>query len=76
MTETNLRIDNMHCGGCERTVSMTVSMLPGIEQVQASFKTRTARIRFDPQQVTLAAIQNALAEVGYDATPQGGEAVA
>lgn len=53
-----------------RTVSMTVRLLPGIEEVQADFKTRTAQVRFDPQLISLEIIQQSLADIGYDAQPQ------
>ena len=49
---------------------MTVRLLPGIEEVVADFKTRSAFIRFDPSQVELETIQLALADIGYDANPQ------
>lgn len=52
---------------------MTVRLLPGIETVEADFKTRTARIRYDPEMVALTAILQALETVGYEARTQGRE---
>lgn len=50
---------------------MTVRLLPGIQSVEADFKTRTARIEYDPNRTPLARIQQALADIGYDALPHG-----
>jgi len=53
-----------------RTISMTVRLLPGIESVEADFKTRAARIRFDPRLISLEIIQQSLTDIGYDVQPQ------
>jgi copper chaperone CopZ len=51
---------------------MTVRLLPGIQTIEADFKTRTAHIVYDPDRAPLAIIQQALADIGYDAQPQPG----
>lgn len=57
--------NTMHCGGCESTVKFSLRQLPGIEKVEANYKTQRIRLAFDPQAVTLERVRQALDEIGY-----------
>lgn len=47
---------------------MAVRLLPGIAEVDADFKTRTAQIAYDPNQVAIETIRQALENIGYEST--------
>lgn len=56
----------MRCGGCERTVRFALKTLPGIQQVEASYKTQHIQIIHDHEEATPATIQEKLADLGYE----------
>ena len=58
----------MHCGGCERTVQFTLEHVPGVQQVEASHKTQLITLMFDRQHADLERIQQELDLIGYQAT--------
>ena len=47
---------------------MAVRLLPGIANVEADFKTRAAQITYDPDQVNVETIRQALENLGYEST--------
>ena len=60
----------MCCGGCERTVKLTLSQLLGVQQVEASHKTQQINLIFDPQMLNLEQIRQELDRLGYLVTPK------
>ena len=56
----------MHCAGCERTVKFALKILPGIQQVEPSYKTQEIQIIHNPEEVTTTHIQEKLTELGYE----------
>ena len=59
------KIDGMHCDGCARTIEALVSTEPGVRKATVSFKTREARILFDPQAVSEDRLTTAIGQAGY-----------
>jgi MerR family transcriptional regulator, copper efflux regulator len=60
-----LKIDGMHCDGCARTVQALVSAEPGVQKATVSFKTREARVLFDPQAVSEDHLTATIRQAGY-----------
>ena len=58
----------MHCAGCERTVSFTLSQLPGIEDVSADYKTQLIDLEIDTAKIGLEKITAELDWIGYEVT--------
>jgi MerR family transcriptional regulator, copper efflux regulator len=65
-----LKIDGMHCDGCARTVAAIVSAEPGVKKATVSFKTREARILFDPGTMSEDRLAAAIRQAGYSVTDQ------
>lgn len=63
--ETVLKVQGMHCAGCEKTIQQAIQQLPGIISINASYKTRTMRVRFDKSKTTAQEIQQVVQAVGY-----------
>lgn len=63
-----LRIEGMHCDGCARTVESLVSTEPGVRKAAVSFKSRRARILFDPQSVSEDQLKAVIRQAGYSIT--------
>ncbi|MGE3507003.1 MAG: MerR family DNA-binding protein [Alphaproteobacteria bacterium] len=62
---TTLKIDGMHCDGCARTIEALVSTEPGVRKATVSFKTREARILFDPQILDEDTLAAAIRKAGF-----------
>jgi len=67
--QQNLQITGMSCAGCARSVEKTIHQVPGVEQCLVNFGTEQATVEFDDQQTSLQAIQQAVRQAGYGATP-------
>lgn len=55
----------MHCGGCENTVKFALKQLPGIQRVEASYRTQRIELTFDPQVLDIARVKEELDWIGY-----------
>jgi Hg(II)-responsive transcriptional regulator len=64
------KIDGMHCDGCARTIEALVSTEPGVHKTTVSFKTREARILFDPQVRNEDQLAAAIRKAGYAVASQ------
>lgn len=65
--EWTLRIGGMHCIACTLAVKKALSGVPGVRSAKVSFKNETALVDAE-EDVTLRAMQNAVAQTGYTAT--------
>jgi len=64
--QINLKIQSMHCSGCEQAIEDAVLVLPGIVKAKANYVDKSATIEFDEQFVQLSDIQQAIEKKGYD----------
>lgn len=65
MTTTRLAVPDISCGHCERTVLATLSPLDGVADVQVDIPTHTVTLSYDPAQITIDQISEALAREEY-----------
>lgn len=65
---TQFEIQGMTCAGCARRVENSLAASAGVEEAHVNFATRTAHIRFNPQQTSIPALADAVAETGYQVT--------
>jgi Hg(II)-responsive transcriptional regulator len=65
---TTFQIGGMHCDGCARTIEALVSSEPGVRKATVSFKTREARILFDPSAVSEDRLAATIRRAGYSVT--------
>ena len=60
-----LRIPAPHCGGCVKTVTRTVEVLPSVQVTDSDATLKTVRLQFDESAITLDQIREALDQVGF-----------
>ncbi len=73
--KAELPITGMTCANCARTVERTLNRLEGVVAATANFASERASVEYLPGVVSLAAIQQAIRDVGYDVVVPGeGEA--
>jgi copper chaperone len=67
MTEVTIRVDGMSCGGCVRNVTGVLKALPGVLDADVQLEEAQALVRFDPAQVSVDALRQAITDAGFDA---------
>ncbi|MBL8439545.1 MAG: heavy-metal-associated domain-containing protein [Zoogloeaceae bacterium] len=67
MENVVIKLGGMSCGGCVRNVTQVLTQLPGVAAAQVSLEAGEARVEFDPGQVSLAALREAVEGAGFDA---------
>jgi copper chaperone CopZ len=66
-----LAIDGMHCESCVALIEEVLLEQTGVRSASVDLASATAVVRFDPAILGTDALQSAIAEVGYSATPTG-----
>lgn len=71
----SLAVENMHCGGCMRTVEGALSALPGVSNARANLSAKRVGVRYDPLRCGVDDLVGALSGAGFKASPMqsGGE---
>ncbi len=69
--KVELPITGMTCTNCALTIERTLKRLDGVVQVSANFASERANVEYLPGVVSLAAIQQAIRDVGYDVIVPG-----
>ena len=67
MTTAVLSVSGMTCMHCVARVKKAALALAGVKDVQVDLAAKTATVEFDPQQVNLSAIKEAITASGYPA---------
>ena len=65
MVTTTLTAPDISCEHCVATVKKTVGQFPGVQSVDADAETKVITLSYDPNQVDLRVVEEALAEEGY-----------
>jgi len=65
MVTTTFTAPDISCEHCVATVKKTVGQFAGVQSVDANEQTKVITLTYDPAQVDLAKVENALAEEGY-----------
>ena len=63
--EITLSVPDVSCEHCVKTVNGALGALPGVAAVNVDLTSKTVRLRYEPTQVTLERIEEALDEAGY-----------
>ena len=65
MESTTLIAPDISCEHCQHAIEGAVGQLKGVSTVRVDIPTKTVHIDYDPQQVTLAKIEEVLDDTGY-----------
>ncbi|KTG10286.1 ATPase P [Haloprofundus marisrubri] len=69
MSETQrvrIEVRGMSCANCSSTVTSAVEELDGIEEVNVNYATDEGTVEYDPDEVSLAEVYDAIERSGYD----------
>jgi copper chaperone len=65
LESTVLVAPDISCEHCQHAIEGAVGKIAGVSQVSVDIPTKTVHIDYDPQQVTLAKIEEVLDDTGY-----------
>jgi len=65
MESTTLIAPDISCEHCQHAIEGAVGQLEGVSKVKVDIRAKAVHIDYDPQQVTLAKIEEVLDETGY-----------
>ena len=61
-------VGGMHCATCSETIADAVEALDGVSEASANYATDDTTVEYDPGEVSLSAIYEAIESAGYDPT--------
>jgi len=64
--KAELKISGMSCATCAVNIEDSLSKIKDVSKAQVNFGTDTAHVEFDPEKVTLAELENAVRDAGYE----------
>ena len=67
MTTATVSLSTLQCGGCKNRIETRISGLAGVQSIVVDVESKKATVVFDPAVTSLAAIETAISEAGYDA---------
>jgi copper chaperone len=67
MEDSIIKVGGMSCQGCVKNIAGVLAATPGVAAAEVSLEAGEARVSFDPQQVTRAALVAAIEDAGFDA---------
>jgi copper chaperone len=63
--QVTLRVPDVSCEHCVKTIDGALGALPGVEAVSVDLASKTVQFRYQPAQLTLEQIEETLDEAGY-----------
>ena len=66
MEKKTIAILGMMCAGCSARVEQKLNTLDGISSASVNLPARTALVEYDPQQISLEQMRDALVAIGYE----------
>ena len=64
---TAINVSSLVCGSCARTIEVAVKALDGVQEVSVDVGEKRAKVKYLPAKTDVKAIENAIANSGYDA---------
>src|SRR5437763_8713747 len=65
----DLPVGGMNCASCAARVEKTLAGVPGVKSAGVNFATTTATVEYDPDQVGVDELCDAVKDAGYSARP-------
>ena len=66
METTTLVAPDISCEHCQHAIEGAVGKMDGVKTVNVDIPTKTVQVEYNPQQVTLAKIEEVMDDVGYN----------
>ena len=63
-----LDIKGMDCASCPLTVKIALKKVSGVAEVEVDYKSRSAKVRYDPAKTQADVLARTVTDIGYPAT--------
>ena len=63
-----IKIDGMHCHRCQKAIQKALQSTAGVFEAEVDFPTKQASVLYDPTQVNVRQLVEAVGEAGYRTT--------
>ena len=73
LQSATLIVENMHCGGCMRSVETTLQSLPGVALARTNLTAKHVAVSFDPERTEVSTLVDALVTAGFHAAERTNE---
>lgn len=67
MSEVTIRVEGMSCEGCVRNVTGVLMATAGVQDARVSLEENQAVVDYDPAEVGVAQLRQAIVDAGFDA---------
>lgn len=67
-TEVVFNVEGMTCASCAAGIQATLARRAGVDGIEVSYDKKTARVAYDPSEITERQLVSAFQELGYTAT--------
>ena len=67
MENVTIKVGGMSCQGCVKNITGVLTGLAGVAAAEVSLEAGEARVSYDPAQVGLEALKDAIEDAGFDA---------
>jgi Cu+-exporting ATPase len=64
--EVTLNLGGLHCAACVARVEKALSQEQGVERAQVNLATRRAKVKYNPKQISVESLQQAVVAAGYE----------
>ena len=68
MESTTLIAPDISCEHCQHAIEGAVGKMQGVNKVEVDIPTKAIQVSYDPQQVSVAKIEEVLDDIGYTVT--------
>lgn len=66
MSNIQIKIEGMTCGGCAESVTNALQQCRGVNSVNVDHVSGLAQIDYDPQQISVQELKTAIEDTGFD----------
>jgi copper chaperone len=66
MATAEIKIEGMTCEGCVKSLSRTLTGVPGVNEVNVCLAQASAKVTYDPQRTSVADLKKAVQRAGYE----------
>ncbi|PAD77353.1 heavy metal translocating P-type ATPase [Paenibacillus campinasensis] len=66
----DLQLAGMYCAACAVKIEKVVNRMPGVQEATVNYAMETARVEYNPAEVSLQDIQQRVEKLGYQAVPK------
>lgn len=65
MKKEQLKVQGMHCHGCEMLIKLTLEEITGVTSASANHQSGIVEVEFDPEKVSIDTLKLAIENAGY-----------